>query len=133
MKSKLLLSLLAILLITCQHQPFPQGERLYQLYCSNCHMEHGGGLMSLYPPIANSDHFVSTTDRFACIVRYGMHDTVVINDRQYDVPMQGIPRLKAPEIANVYNYIRSRWYPNLPPMSEAEVRKQLANCTKSGN
>ena len=133
MKGSRLLAFLAVLAVGCNFQPFPQGERLYQLYCSSCHMDHGGGLMSLYPPIANSDHFVAITDRFACIVRYGTHDTIIINGRQYDLPMQGIPRLKEPEIANVYNYIRARWYPELPLMNEAEVRKQLANCTKSGN
>jgi len=94
-------------------------------------MEDGYGLMALYPPLRNSDHFEASIDRFACIVRFGMNESLSINDRTYDVPMQGIPQLTETEIANIYNFIQSSWYPDLPVLTESDIFQQLDSCAKN--
>ncbi len=91
-------------------------------------MDDGGGLMALYPPISDSDYLRAHYTEFACIVRHGIQDSIRVNDVLFTTPMEGIARINEVEIANIFNYIRSTWYPQLPLLSELEVKSQLENC-----
>ncbi len=122
--------LLSILLITaCQQNPYKQGERLYQRYCANCHMEQGQGMASLYPPL-NTPEFTRYTDVFACIIREGMNETMTVAGNEYIFPMPAIPELNNVEISNIYNFIIHEWHTGIPPKTAIQVESELKDCTK---
>lgn len=100
---------------------------MYKNFCSNCHMDNGQGLKGLYPPIANSDYFQKNKDNVPCIIRHGLHDTILVNGIRFDTPMAAIPQLKDPEIANIINYIEHTWG-NGEYITIKEVQEALKKC-----
>lgn len=111
-------------------QPFRQGEILYQNFCANCHMEDGSGLKGLIPPLAGADYIAADPERMACIIRYGLQDTIVVNDTVYSQPMEGIKALTDFEITNVINYINHAWGNDLGYTSYEIVKARLADCVE---
>ncbi len=109
-----------------------QGKNLYEFYCSSCHMQDGQGLKSLYPPVAQSDYLTENINSLACIIRYGINDTIQVNGRTYNNPMVGIPKLNDVEIANVINYIlqdlngQKEFF-----ISPKNIETQLSKCNNS--
>jgi mono/diheme cytochrome c family protein len=92
-------------------------------------MSNGEGLQSLYPALTSNEFRDQFSEQFACIVRYGLADTIVVEGKTFDAPMQGIAELSAAEIANIYNYITSQWHPELPAVSEQQVENMLSTCS----
>lgn len=93
----------------CQDNPYKQGEILYNGFCANCHMEDGIGLVGNIPPLVDSDFLVKHKGQVACVIRYGLSDTIEVNGIKYWQPMAGIPQLSEIEITNIINYINSSW------------------------
>ena len=118
---------LSMLWITCDTNPYRQGERLYNRYCANCHMEDGTGLLSLYPAL-NSPEFKRFKDQFACIVKNGLKDTLTIDQKEFIFPMPANPELNNVTIANIYNYIVYKWHSDLPITNAIKVQSELENC-----
>jgi len=118
---------LPLVWLTCNTNPYRQGERLYNRYCANCHMEDGSGLLSLYPSLSSSE-FKRFNDQFACIVRIGLKDTLTIDRKEFVFPMPANPELNNITIANIYNYITYKWHPDLPPTTAVEVQSDLETC-----
>ncbi len=116
------------LFVACNQNPYKQGARLYDLYCSNCHMADGQGMEGLYPPLAHPI-LEEYGNRFACIVREGMTDTIVLDDKEFVFPMPGNKELNNVEISNIYNYIIHRWHPHLPTVSANQIKLDLEECT----
>ncbi len=131
MRARTVLATLILVLLSCHRNPFVQGERLYNIHCSNCHMNEGEGLGSLYPPLKTDAFQLLTPADFACIVRHGLSDSIVIGIQTYDTPMEGIPKLSAAEIANIYNYIGHNWHRGLPRVTELEMQAALSSCQQS--
>jgi len=94
-------------------------------------MDDGSGLVALYPPLLDADYFREHRDDFACIVRYGINHPIVVNDVPFTTPMEGIKRINEVEIANIFNFIQSSWYPELSTLSEKEVKEQLQRCASA--
>ena len=124
-----LYGILVLICLSCQLNPYKQGERLYGLHCANCHMEEGQGMASLYPPL-NTPEFGQFSSSFSCIVRMGMSDTLRIGVNEYVFPMPAMPALNPVEITNIYNYITHKWHPDLQSKTLTEVESDLDNCTK---
>ena len=124
-------SLLGCLLVFvyCNINPFVQGERLYEYHCSGCHMSNGEGMAKLYPPIVASDYLENHAEELACIIKFGMQDSIVVNGSEYDQPMAGNNQLSAAEIANVVNYIWYKWYGGNNVVTESKILVQLELCT----
>lgn len=134
MCNKLLWSIPALLflgLAGCETQPYKQGRWLYGEYCSNCHMETGTGLAGLIPPLAGADYLARENLRTACIIRYGLEDTIVVNGQTYAQPMAGIGQLNEVEITNIINYINQAWGNDLGYVSLESVKMQLQSCQAS--
>ena len=91
-------------------------------------MDHGEGLEELIPPIRNSDYYIKHYNNIACIIKNGMYGPIEVNGVKYDFEMQAIPDLTPPEIANVLNYINSRWFPDLPFVKISDIENQLEGC-----
>lgn len=114
--------------IGCEYNPYVQGERLYEIHCSNCHMSDGVGLGSLYPPLNGAVYRERYAADLACIVRYGLSDSILIDIQTYDTPMEGIPKLSPAEIANIYNFIAHSWHQDLRITTEQEIELKLKKC-----
>ena len=118
------------LMTGCQSSPFQQGEILYENFCANCHMKDGTGLEGNIPPLARADYLAKNPDKLACIIRYGLSDTIKVNGRTYQQPMAGIPQLTYVEITNIINYIHQAWGNELGYYPNSKTTEALENCTK---
>lgn len=123
-----LLALLGVLWQCGERRPFRQGEILYNNFCANCHMADGSGLKGLIPPLAGADYVEADPARTACIIRYGLEDTIVVNDTSYTQPMAGIDKLSDFEITNIINYINQAWGNDYGYTTFDEVKARLDSC-----
>jgi mono/diheme cytochrome c family protein len=131
MKSKYLIctiSLVFVLVVNSCSDKYPQGKVLYEYHCANCHMSDGKGLASLYPPLDGADYLENNLDKLACIIKYGLDDTIVVNGNVFDQPMEGIQRLNEVEINNIINYILNAWSNDLGSVSVVDTKLILENC-----
>jgi mono/diheme cytochrome c family protein len=124
----LLTLMLSVPYLSCNDTIYSQGKALYDYNCANCHMENGAGLAGLIPPLADSDYLEKNRDLIPCIIRYGISDTLRVNEFLYEQPMAGIPQLNAVEINNIINYINHAWGNSLGKSRVQEVEKALKNC-----
>lgn len=125
----LLLSLFFLsFLISCGNQQFGQGEKLYQVHCESCHQTNGEGLGKLYPPLKGSDYWLKNQDNIPCIIRYGLKDTISVNQTTYSTHMLGIPQLTDYEICNIMNYINQNWYSDQEKIDIKAVKNNLKKC-----
>lgn len=124
--------LLAFGIFSCETQTYQGGNRLYELMCANCHMESGEGLGALIPPLANSDFLAKNREKLPCILKYGLHDTIVVNNKTYAENMTGVLALSEIQITNLLNYVNSSWGNNNPPYTFEEVRGMLEKAQKIG-
>ncbi len=120
---------IAILLITsCDYQPYKQGKNLYNFYCATCHMDDGTGLKGLYPPLAGADYLANNQSNLACIIRYGLSDTISVNQKTYNQAMPGVKDLNEVQITNVINYINHAWGNKLQHVKVDDIQKSLVDC-----
>lgn len=115
---------------SCQSNPYIHGEILYQNFCMNCHMEDGTGLPGNIPPLAGADFLQQHSDQIPCIIRYGIRDTIRVNDISYSTPMEGVPQLTDIEITNIINYMNHAWGNNNGFTKPTDVARILKNCSK---
>ena len=128
MRVTFLLVLLVLCCFSCEQQPYQMGERLYQKHCANCHMDGGEGLAGLIPPLAGSDYLIQNRENLACIIRYGLSDTIVVNGKNYSEIMAGNQNLSEIHIANIANYILKAWGNQGQVLRFEEVDASLKAC-----
>lgn len=129
MKIKVLfLALLGLSLSACQEVAFEQGKTLYTMHCKSCHMDDGSGLGANIPPLVQADYLRDNQEKLACIIRYGLADTIMVNGVQYDLPMAGIEGLTEFQIANIINYINHSWGNDYGFAKVEDLRQQLSDC-----
>ncbi|MDP5170843.1 MAG: cytochrome c [Bacteroidia bacterium] len=104
------------------------GKRLYEQHCQSCHMPDGMGLGKLIPPLAGADYVLQGGPELACVLRYGLTDTILVNGEFYSRPMAGLPKLPAVEVRSILLYIRSAWGNSAPEISFDEVQAALNDC-----
>ncbi len=121
------IGLLIFFIVSCSPSR-NQGAYLYERDCSSCHMPDGSGLGELYPPLAGSDYLKNNQEKLACIIKYGISDTLTVNGVKYDLPMEGIKKLNEVEIANIINYINSAWNNQIPEQKLEDISFQLKKC-----
>jgi mono/diheme cytochrome c family protein len=112
----------------CQNNVYVQGERLYGTYCANCHGTDGNGLKNLYPPLNKSDYLAENNDKVACIILNGLEDEIVVNGKNYMMPMAGFSNLTDVDITNIVNYINTAWENDIPETSIQKVKANLQSC-----
>lgn len=128
MQNSLLYLSIAFILGACQSNRHAQGERLYINYCAPCHGINGEGLKKLYPPLRNADYYKAHKENLACIIRYGLQDSIRVNGIPYHQKMTGIKELGEVEISNLINYMNHLWYPNEPYLSLELTKRMLIDC-----
>ena len=92
-------------------------------------MDDGSGLKGLYPPLAKADYLAKHQDHLACIIRYGLSDTIQVNQRTYNQEMPGVKDLNEVQITNVINYVNHAWGNNLQHVKVEDIQRTLKNCT----
>ncbi len=132
--SKILLWLVPIVLIgTVLANVFfnkakPQGERLFENNCANCHMEAGKGLQELIPTVKNADFVVNNPEKLACIIRNGIKGEIIVNGKKYNQPMTAAPHLTEIEITNIVNYLLEIQEKKQQKRNLLEIQKDLRSC-----
>jgi mono/diheme cytochrome c family protein len=111
-------------------QRFVQGERIYNSYCQNCHMEDGQGLGKLIPPISNSDYYLNEYKNLVCIIKYGMTKQIIVNNISYSEEMPGVKHLTTAELSNLINYMNAKWYPDKPLVTPSDISTNFDDCKK---
>ncbi|MDR6804211.1 mono/diheme cytochrome c family protein [Dyadobacter sp. BE34] len=129
-----ILALLMLGLASCRsseelksEQYFVTGQQLYMTHCANCHQMEGKGMSNLYPPIAGSP-ILSDKARVACIIQYGMSDTIVVNGKKFSRPMPPNPKLTEIEIAEIVSFVSMKWGKDSVYTPIEVVHKALAEC-----
>ncbi len=106
-----------------------QGMFHYREHCANCHQVDGTGLAKLIPPLAASDYLMKLDNAsLACQVRYGLRDSIIVNDTFYHQEMPGLPRLTPLEIAEIVTYVNNTWGAETGLYGVKQTEKDLANC-----
>lgn len=91
-------------------------------------MADGSGLEGLIPPLAGADYLRDNQSSLACLIRYGIKDTLVVNGKTYSNPMEGVPNLTEFEITNIINYINQAWGHQLGTVVASDIQNQLDAC-----
>lgn len=108
-------------------QYFVTGQQLYMTHCANCHQMEGKGMSNLYPPIEGSS-LITDKARVACIIQYGMNDTILVNGKTFSRPMPPNPKLTKIEIAEIVSFVSMKWGKDSVYTPIEVVRKALAEC-----
>lgn len=124
----LLMAMIAAVIFSCEVKTYEHGEILYKNFCANCHMEDGTGLEGVIPPLAGADFLGTHSGQVPCIIRKGIKGPLVVNGREYNTEMAGIPQLTEFEVTNVINYINTAWGNDFEIVKHLEVREALENC-----
>ncbi|HWV31068.1 MAG TPA: cytochrome c [Dyadobacter sp.] len=129
-----ILALLTLGMASCRsseelksEQYFVTGQQMYMTYCANCHQMEGKGMSSLYPPIAGSP-ILSDKARVACIIQYGMSDTIVVNGKKFSRPMPPNPKLTEIEIAEIVSFVSMKWGKDSVYTPIEVIHKALTEC-----
>ncbi len=107
---------------------FRQGELLYSKHCSNCHQENGTGLGRVYPPLNQSDFMENNFEQVLCLMKYGIEGELIVNGKNYNLAMPGIPSLNDLEIAEIATYIYNSWGNKRGLVDVKDVNQILTTC-----
>jgi len=102
---KLTFFILLILFTSCGNTTYPQGKILYENFCVSCHMPDGTGLKSLIPTLVKADYLLENPLKTACIIRYGIKDTIMVNgphvgEKDNSMPYQDFQNGKSDLVKN---------------------------------
>lgn len=115
---------------TKYQQYYIQGERLYIQHCSNCHQKNGRGLGLVYPPLDTSDYLTNNFNEVLCLIRNGKEGAMLVNGKNYNQKMPGIPTLTDLEIAEITTYVYNSWSHQRGIVDVKEVSAVLSSCFK---
>lgn len=107
------------------------GAKSYQYYCAKCHGKEGEGLGTLVPPLNNADWVKTNGDLLACVIRYGIKDSILVNGQWYSEEMLGLSALSEVQIANICNYISSNFTEEKHFYTQEEIETSLKACKEN--
>lgn len=104
------------------------GERLYEIHCANCHQSSGEGLGRLIPPLKGSDYLAAHAGNLACLLKFGLADSIIVLGQMYNQPMPANVSLDPIDIAEILTYITNSWGNEGIMVTVPVVNQQLASC-----
>ncbi|SRR5258706_6768834 len=113
---------------TKYQQYFAQGQVLYEKNCSNCHQKNGKGLGLLYPPLAASNYMEKNFNASLCFMKYGTKGEIIVNGKNFNKPMPGVPSLTELEIAEIATYLSNSWGRERGIVEIPVVKSALDKC-----
>jgi mono/diheme cytochrome c family protein len=136
MIKNLIFAFSALTMFSCQseqelksEQYFAEGYQLYTANCANCHQADGKGMANLYPPLAGSK-MIRDKETMACIIRYGLKDTILVNGKPFSRPMPANAKLQELEIAEIITYVNMKWGQDSVYTPITTVTKALEACAE---
>lgn len=102
------------------------GKEEYQKHCANCHGMNGEGLRDLIPPLNDKKWLYA--ENLVCILKYGLNDTIIVNDKKYFGVMPSNPKLENDEIAAIICYMRNEFIHENNTISIKEVNEARLKC-----
>lgn len=105
-----------------------EGQRLYGIYCANCHQLDGKGLARLYPPLRGSDYLLPNVSDVICGIRYGQKGPIEVNGIVFNQEMPGIPGITDLEIAEIATYVYTEFADSVMIFTLNEVNEIMKNC-----
>lgn len=98
------------------------GEKLYNLYCSTCHLNDGNGDGNRYPPIAGSEWVSGNPRKLIELVLKGMSGPITVKGKPFNGVMPPHDFLTDEQVAQILTYIRSEFKNNASPISPNFVK-----------
>ena len=111
--------------ISCERQPYVQGERIYTAVCSSCHMDSGEGLGEIYPNITNSAYLSSKASELPCLIKNGRRSQTLET-----VVMPGLKNITPAEMTNLMNYLNHRWG-DKTVVQMKEIHNLMTECARA--
>ncbi len=100
------------------------GKRVYDAYCTACHMSNGKGVSGMNPPLAGSEWVLGEKSRIIRVVLNGLSDPVEINGETYQNIMASHAFLSDQQIADVLTYVRQSFGNNAGKVTKEEVEAE---------
>jgi mono/diheme cytochrome c family protein len=122
--------IISLLVIRTCSAPTNKGQLVYEEHCANCHGNNGEGF-AMYPPLNNADYLLLNANSFACIVYYGLSDSIQVNGESYQVPMPSNTRLSETDLVNLANYVYEQFGNEEYQFNVKEIQMQLENCSSA--
>jgi glucose/arabinose dehydrogenase/cytochrome c553 len=97
------------------------GKRVYDAYCTACHMSNGKGVSGMNPPLAGSEWVLGEKSRIINVVLHGLSDPVEINGETYQNIMASHAFLSDQQIADVLTYVRQSFGNDAGKVTKEEV------------
>jgi len=114
--------------------PLTQGGRLFESYCSACHLSDGRGRDGGGPPLAGSPWVAGSEQRLIRIVLHGLRGPIEVDHVTYRREMLGFGQiLSDTQIAELLSEVRHRFGNSSGPISPetvAEVRASAPERTE---
>lgn len=99
------------------------GKVVYSQTCTACHQPDGKGLSGIFPPLAESDFFLSDKTRDINIVLKGLKEKIKVNGKKFNGQMPSFSFLSDESIASVLTYEQNSWGNNGGIITSEEVKK----------
>ncbi len=122
--------IIGLLVVRTCTAPTNKGQLVYEEHCANCHGNNGEGF-AMYPPLKDADYLLLNADNFACIVYYGLQDSIQVNGESYKVPMPSNTRLSETDLVNLANYVYEQFGNGAHQFNVKEIQMQLENCSSA--
>jgi hypothetical protein len=91
-------------------------------------MDDGKGLAALIPPLTDTTYLRKNREKLACFIVYGLNDTIVVNNIEYQGQMLAEKHLAAIDLAKVLTYITNSYGNQQGIYDVTEVEAYLRNC-----
>ncbi len=89
-------------------QSVNRGMEIYASNCLHCHLEDGGGIPGIFPPLAQSDHLMEDLQRVIRSILYGQKGEITVNGQIYNGEQPGFD-FTDQEASDILNYIGNTW------------------------
>jgi mono/diheme cytochrome c family protein len=129
------LIILGILFTACVNEQtvkytryFTDGAQLYKTHCQNCHSANGEGLAQLIPPLTDTLFLRKNRAQLACIITYGLANSIKINQQTYNFKMPANPNLAPIDLAKLITYLTNSFGNQQGIYDVTEVENHLQKC-----
>lgn len=116
----------------------PENQKVYKLgakvyqrhsHCGTCHLTHGKGNGTVYPPLVGSPWVNGSEERLVKMALHGMWGKITVKGKTYD-PALGVPPMTAfrsllndEELAAVLTFVRNTWDNNASVIEPETVKR----------
>lgn len=113
-------------------QAVKNGQRLYELHCTNCHQQDGAGLANLIPALNNLQSNTFTVAEIACAIKHGKGG--IWNGSAYiKQSMPANAKLTTKEITYIINYVEWYFLKKTDIATDVQVQEALNACNTTVN